>query len=70
MTKTLRTMIATATATAALTTGALIIAGPYDSGPWPLCAHEDGNPDGNECIWVGNDGRAWYNDGAEYRNAN
>jgi hypothetical protein len=69
MNKTLRTVIVSALVSAAATTGALILVGPYDSGPWPLCAYEDGNPGGDECIWI-NDGRAWYNDGAEYRNDN
>ena len=69
MNKTLRTVIVTALLTAGATTGALILAGPYDSGPWPICQFEDGNPDGLECAWI-NDGRVWYVDSAEYRNAN
>lgn len=47
--------------------GAMLIAGPFDSGPWYTCQHEDGNIDGLECMWV-NEGKVWYNDGSEYRN--
>jgi hypothetical protein len=48
-------------------TGALLLAGPFDDGPWPVCQYEDGNIDGNECMWV-NEKKVWYNDGSHYRN--
>jgi hypothetical protein len=47
--------------------GGMMVAGPFDEGPWPMCQYEDGNVDGNECIWY-NDGQAWYVDSSEYRN--
>ena len=46
--------------------GGILVAGPFDEGPWPVCQYEDGNPDGFECMWV-NDGSVWYNDGSNYR---
>ncbi len=66
MKQTMRTIITTAIITASATTGALIAAGPYDDGPWPICQHEDGNTDGNECVWY-NDGRAYYVTSEAYR---
>ena len=32
-----------------------------------VCAYEDGNPDGLPCIWVSNEGLAYYLDGSNYR---
>ena len=33
-----------------------------------LCQHEDGNPDGNPCLWIDPDtGKGYVNDGHNYR---
>ena len=47
--------------------GALLLAGPFDDGPWPVCQYEDGNPDGNECMWINKKGFVYYNDGSNYQ---
>ena len=46
--------------------GAMLLADPFDHGPWPLCQYEDGNTDGYECAWV-NEGKVWYVDSENYR---
>ena len=46
--------------------GGMLLAGPFDDGPWPLCQYEDGNTNGEECAWVNNN-NVWYVDSANYR---
>ncbi|MDV3129088.1 hypothetical protein M1247_29575 [Mycobacterium sp. 21AC1] len=37
--------------------------------PLPACQYEDGNPDGQPCMWTSpRTGKTYYNDGSEYRN--
>ena len=33
----------------------------------PACEYEDGNPDGEPCLWRSDNGRHYYNDGSNYR---
>ncbi|MGV9797410.1 hypothetical protein ACWDTP_05055 [Mycobacterium sp. NPDC003449] len=36
--------------------------------PLPPCQYEDGNPDGQPCMWTSpRTGQSYYNDGSNYR---
>lgn len=37
-----------------------------DAAPPPNCQYEDGNPDGNPCVWT-NDGQSFYVTSENYR---
>ena len=61
----MRYHLVTAVIAALAAVGAMLLAGPVDEGPWPICQYEDGNPDGNECVWI-NEGSAYYVSSANY----
>ena len=58
-----------AIAAAAIVAAALGIAAPVASAqPLPACQYEDGNVDGQPCLWVDPDtGYGYYVDSANYR---
>lgn len=60
--------VATAVVAALAALGGMALAEPYDTGPWPACQYEDGNPDGTECAWADPDtGAVFWVDSSNYR---